>query len=235
MRIAIWIVALIVDFVSASAAGRETWDIDPGHFAERNGLFIIISLGESIVAIGIGASHSELSFELVTTLGLAFAAAAALWWSYFDRAARAAERHLKSLTGRERGRFARDAYSILHMPIVIGIVLFAVGAEEVVAHPHEPLESIFAFALAVGAGLVLLAVVAAAYRAIRRIPVERFVAAGLLVLLAIVGKEIRADYTMGLVVVIIVAALWREHTHSWSIADRQDSPTEESGSQSQLQ
>ena len=114
----------------------------PKHFAERNGLFVIIALGESIVAIGVGALDQDVDSQLDMTLLVAIAGAAALWWSYFDKAAPAAEHHLSRLTGQERSRFARDAYSMLHYPLVLGIVLYAVAAHEVISHPEEPWEAL---------------------------------------------------------------------------------------------
>jgi low temperature requirement protein LtrA len=214
-RIGAWVGAIVVDMASAARAGRGTWEVDPGHFAERNGLFVLIALGESIVAIGLGASRTEGGAEVVITLALAFAGAAVLWWSYFDRAARAAEGYLRSVTGRERGRFARDAYTLLHIPAVLGIVLYAVAAESVVAHPGQPLPTEFRFALAAGMSLVLLAVVAGTYRATRRIPQERLVAALILIGLATWAGGIRADLLTAVVVAIVAAALWRERKRRW--------------------
>lgn len=209
-RLVIWILAIVIDMLSAANAGRAMWEIDPGHFAERNGLFVIIALGESIVAIGIGATLTERRPQLIASLILAFAGAAVLWWSYFDRAARAAEEYLKNAEGQERGRFARDAYTILHLPIVIGIVLFAVAAEEVVAHPDQSLSPEIRFALVVGVGLVLLGIVAAAYRATHQVPYERMAAAVAMVLLAFLAGGTRADVLMAVVVLIVSLALWKE-------------------------
>jgi low temperature requirement protein LtrA len=116
--------------------------VAPKHFAERNGLFVIVALGESIVAIGLGALGQERDIELVLTLLVAFAGAAALWWSYFDRAAPEAEYYLSHVTGRERSRFARDAYSLLHYPLVLGIMLYALAVHDMTAHPEDPLEGL---------------------------------------------------------------------------------------------
>jgi low temperature requirement protein LtrA len=223
-RVVIWVGAMLIDLASASAAGRATWEVDAAHFAERNGLFVIIALGESIVAIGLGASDAARTTSLALTLGLAFLGAAALWWCYFDRAARAAEGYLMAVTGFERGRFARDAYTILHYPVILGIVLYAFAAEEVVAHPAEVLAPEFRLAVTVGVSLVMLAVVAGTYRAVRRIPMERLLAALALLVLALVGTGIRADALMAVVVAIVVLALIRERTHAWPGAIGKASP-----------
>ncbi len=214
IRGAVWVAALVIDLVSAANSSKATWEIDAAHFAERNGLFIIIALGESIVAIGVGASGAERDASLVFTLLLAFAGAAAMWWSYFDRAQLAGERYLAAASPKERGMFARDAYSILHFPIVAGIVLYAVAVEEVVAHPDEHLVAGFRFALAAGMSMVLLAMVAANYRATRRIPVERLVAAAALIVVAVVSADLRGDVLTAGVVTIVVAGLWWERARA---------------------
>ena len=210
-RTVLWVLAFAVDLVSALSAGRGTWQIQARHFAERNGLFVIIALGESIVAIGLGVVGEERSTTLALSLGVVFVGAAALWWSYFDRPAQDAERYLAEADDKEQGRFARDAYSILHYPIILGIVLYAVAAEEVVAHPDDALDGFNRFAISVGVALVLLAVVAAAYRAVRRVPTERFVAAVVLIGLALFGGELSALRLAALVDVVLIASLVIEH------------------------
>jgi low temperature requirement protein LtrA len=214
-RLGLWALAMAVDFASAAAAGRGTWEVDPGHFAERNGLFVIIALGESIVAIGLGASQAERTSGLLLALVVAFLGAAALWWSYFDRAARAAEEYLKEVQGQERGRFARDAYTLLHFPVVLGIVLYAVGAEEVVAHPGSLLAAEFRFALTAGVGLLMLAMVAGSYRAVRRLPIERLVLVTVLAALTVVGSGLPALLFATLTVGATIAALVQEGRHAW--------------------
>ena len=203
--------AFAVDLISAISAGRGTWQIQARHFAERNGLFVIIALGESIVAIGLGVVGEERSATLALSLGVVFVGAAALWCSYFDKPARDAERYLAEADDKEQGRFARDAYSILHYPIILGIVLYAVGAEDVVAHPDDALDGFNRFALSVGVALVLLAVVAAAYRAVRRVPTERFVAGIVLIGLALFGGELSALRLAALVDVVLIVSLVIEH------------------------
>ena len=109
--------------------------------------------------------------------------------------------------GDERSRFARDAYSILHFPVVPGIVMFAFGAQEVVAHPADTLSAEFRFASTTGVSLVLLAVVAGTYRAIRRVPFERLVAALAMIPFAAVGRELRADVLTAIIVAGLIATL----------------------------
>lgn len=206
----IWLLAMVVDVGGAISAGRGTFQLAPHHFAERHGLFVIIALGESIVAIGIGAVGAERDLELVVSLWVAFSGAAVVWWSYFDRAGPEAEAYLTRVVGKERSRFARDAYSFLHYPLILGIVLYAVAAEEMAAHSGVPFSDFGRFSLAAGLVLVLLAVVAGTYRAVRRVPYERLVAAVAIALLALGGGDLQALLLTGLAVGMVVLALAAE-------------------------
>ena len=109
------------------------WEIETAHFAERFQLFIIIALGESIVVTGATASSLVLDLPIGTSLMVAFASSAALWWLYFDEVGWRAQRFLSRSD--ERGRLARDAYTYLHIPIIAGIIVVAVADEIVIAHP----------------------------------------------------------------------------------------------------
>jgi low temperature requirement protein LtrA len=213
--IPLWIGAVLVDGLSVASAGRGTWTVDAHHFAERNGLFVIIALGETIVAIGLSASDAPKDLIHIAALVVAFTGAATLWWSYFDRAAPFAERYFLAATGQERGRFARDAYTLLHFPLVVGIVLFAVAAEEIVLHPGDPLPREWRVSLALGASLVMLSVVAGTYRAVRRIPTERLVTAVVLIVMVWAPSEVSAIWYATLVTVALILALVIERFGRW--------------------
>ena len=130
----LWIAALAVDYVAPSVgywtprlgrSGTTEWEIEAAHFAERFQLFIIIALGESIVVTGATASSLVLDFANGTALMVAFGTSAALWWLYFDEVGWRAQRFLSR--SHDSGRLARDAYTYLHIPIVAGIIVVAVG------------------------------------------------------------------------------------------------------------
>jgi low temperature requirement protein LtrA len=129
-QLALYLAAVVIDVASAYVGGGAGWALNPGHFAERHGLIVIIALGESIVAIGAGASNLPLSLPIVVTAVLGLVIAACLWWVYFDVTALAAERNLARLTGAARNRAARDAYSVAHLPMIAGIVLLALGVKK---------------------------------------------------------------------------------------------------------
>ena len=123
----IWIVALSIDFGGPFVFGVRGFRVSAGHFAERFGLIVIIALGESIVAIGAGIAGVELDTGLVVAAVFGVALSAALWWAYFDMTALLSEEHFRHLQGEERLLVARDAYSYLHLPLIAGILLVALG------------------------------------------------------------------------------------------------------------
>jgi low temperature requirement protein LtrA len=204
-----WLAALAIDLAAPlvrywlPGMGRTPlvqWEIDPGHFAERFQLFVIIVLGESIVVTGATASDVGLDAGVVVALGCAFLSTVALWWLYFGQTATSAMRRIAE--DALPGQTGRDAYTYLHLPIVAGILLAAVGDELVVAHPDDPLHTAGALVALGGPALYLLGLVAFGARVGRRQPWTRPAAAALLV--AAVPLAARAD---GLVVAGLTAAL----------------------------
>jgi low temperature requirement protein LtrA len=159
-ELVLWFAALAIDYLGALAARGRGWRISPEHFVERHGLIIIVALGESIVAIGVGAAGLPLDAGLISAALLGIVVAASLWWSYFDWVIYFSQARLAEATGAERSSLARDLYSYLHLPMVSGIVLFAVGMEATLAHAGDPLEVIPAIGLCGGLALYMGAHVA---------------------------------------------------------------------------
>jgi low temperature requirement protein LtrA len=175
-QVALWIVALGVDYLGALIGRGRGLRVYPAHFAERHGLIVIIALGESIVAIGIGAAGLSLTPSIVAAAVLGIAAIAALWWAYFDVYAVGAERQLSAARGALRARLARDVYSYLHLPMIAGIVLFALGLKKTIEQVDEPLATVPAVALCGGLSLYFLTHVAVRVRlvhALRRTTTQR--------------------------------------------------------------
>lgn len=214
-----WIAGAALDLYSAVNAGKGTWVVDAAHFAERMGLFIIIALGESVVGIGITFAAVEHNPANLAALIVAFTGIAALWWAYFDHAAPYVEAHFRALQGQARGRFARDAYSFLHYPLVVGIVFYAVGLEEVVAHPLDPVSNVGRVGIGLGTALVLLSLVASTYRAIRLLNAERLTAAIVLLALVWIGSTWAALTFVSVAVGVVVVALWLERRRTWPEPD----------------
>lgn len=210
IRTWIWLGAVVLDVGGTLWAGGASSEVKPSHFAERHGFLVAIAVGLSIGSTGLRAVREEPTVSLVLALVFTFVAAAALWWAYFDRAAPDAQRFLEEASDGERGRFARDSYTLMHFPIVAGIVLFAVGADEIVNHPLRRLDAFERYSLAVGAALVLLAAAAAAYKATRRMPSERLGGALLLLILAAGGSTLSGRVLSGIAVAILVGVLVSE-------------------------
>jgi low temperature requirement protein LtrA len=199
----IWALALLVDMGEPYLFGAEGWKLSPGHFAERHGLIIIIALGESIVAIGVGAEVG-LSFGVATAGVLGIALAAAQWWVYFDVVALvAAQRLARAAVGREQNEMARDSYSYLHFVMVAGIVLVALGLKKTLGDVDEPLKVVPAFALLGGLAIYLLGHVAFRFRNIHTINRQRLGLALLLFALIPVALELPPLVILGLMNVLI--------------------------------
>ncbi len=199
VRIVVWVVALAIDYLGPAVLGAgRGWRIAPEHFAERHGLVILIALGESIVAIGVGAGF-ELTTRVIIAAALAIVVVSALWWLYFDVAAIFARRRLREATGVEQARLARDAYSYLHLPMVAGIVLFALGLKTTLGHVGDELDTVPAVGLCGGAALYLLGHIAFLFRATRRLFRRRTVGAVVLLALIPAATAIPALAALGLV------------------------------------
>jgi low temperature requirement protein LtrA len=202
---AFWALALLLDMGEPFLFGSEGWSLEhPGHFAERHGLIIIIAIGESIVAIGIGAS-SGVDAGVVAAAILGIAVAAAVWWLYFDVVSMLAERDLTSLpAGRVRNERARDTYSYLHFPMVAGIVLGALGLKKTLADVGGELDTVTAFAMLGGTSLYLLGHVGQRLRNVGTVNTYRLVSAALLLALIPLAVELPALATLA----ILAAVLW---------------------------
>jgi low temperature requirement protein LtrA len=151
-QVAVWIAALAMDFAGPYVFGVRGFRVSPGHFAERFSLIVIIALGESIVAIGTGL-HGELELDTIGAALLGLILAFGIWWAYFDVVALVSERHFRESHGERRLRIARDSYSYLHLPMIAGIVLIALGVKKTLGHVDEPLKTVPAVALFGGVAL----------------------------------------------------------------------------------
>ncbi|MGV1010512.1 MAG: low temperature requirement protein A [Dermatophilaceae bacterium] len=134
----LWALALLIDYVGVWVAGTAGWRLpSPGHFAERHGLIVIVALGESLVAIGVGVAAQPVATPVVLASILGVVVAVNLWWLYFDVDAHVAERTLSNAEGGARTRLARDSYTYLHFPIVISILFVALGLKKVLEYVSD--------------------------------------------------------------------------------------------------
>lgn len=207
---ALWGIAILVDWGGPALFGMRGWKLVPGHFAERHSLVIILALGESIIALGVGA-QVDLTAGVITAAVLGIGLAAALWWTYFDVVALVNARRLTLATeGRERNMLARDSYSYLHFPMVAGIVLAALGLEETLAHIGDALDAVHAFALLGGVAVYLLAHVALRFRNAHTLNRQRLLLAVLLLALIPVATTIPSLATLAGVNVLLWAMIGYE-------------------------
>jgi low temperature requirement protein LtrA len=218
---AIWGVAILLDYGGPYFFGVEGWRMMPSHFAERFGLIVIIALGESIVAIGVGVDTAEVDTGIVVAAVLGTIVAGALWWLYFDVVALVAERRLsKAAPGRERNAIGRDSYGYLHLPMVAGIVLLALGLKKTLGHVEEPLKLVPAVALLGGTAMYLVAHVAFRLRNVHRLSVQRLLCAAVLVALIPAADELAALATLAILAALLVALLVYESIRFAELRDR---------------
>ena len=210
---ALWAAALVFDMAGPLVIDASGWRLVPGHFAERHGLIVIVALGESIVAIGVGAG-AGVDGGVIAAAVLGMAVACALWWAYFDVSAPAATRRLAETEPVPvRNRLARDGYSYLHLPMVAAIVLVALGMKATLAHVGDPLEWETAAALVGGVALYLLAHVAFKLRVVGVLSRHRLVAAVLLLAFVPVAHRLEPLVTVGVVAALLWLAFALEAIH----------------------
>ena len=220
-QLVLWSLALTVDYAGIYLGGTEGWRLNaPAHFAERHGLIIIIALGESIVALGVGAADEPVSGPLVTAVVLGLVISVAMWWAYFDVVAPVAERVLHRAQGAERARLGRDSYTYLHFPMVAGIVFLAVGLKKVIEYVadtdehdlSDPLTGVPLIALYGGVALYLLAHVAFRLRNVRSVNRQRAVTVVVLLALLPVAWQLPALASLGLLAAVLVVLIGYEST-----------------------
>ena len=200
-RIVLWVAALAIDYLGPLLVRAFQWHIAPEHFAERHGLIILIALGESIIALGVGARF-DLVPGVIVAAALGIVVVSALWWLYFDVAAIFARRRLMDARGVEQARLAIVAYSYHHLLMIAGIVLFALGLKTTLGDYADTLDAVPAIALCGGAALYLFAHVAFLFRTTGRVFRRRSIGAIALLAVAPAAVAIPALATLALVSVV---------------------------------
>jgi low temperature requirement protein LtrA len=199
----LWLAAIVVGFIGPLFTGVSGWRVQPAHFVERHGLIVIIAIGESLVAIGLGERRVGLTTGVIVAAVLGFVVATSFWLAYFDFFPIRGQQLLADRSGVQRTALARDIYTYLHLPMVTGIVLFAFSMKTTLAHVGDELDTIPALGLCGGPALYLLAYVALRVRIARTLSRGRLVAALACVALIPVAMSVPA-----LVALALVAAVW---------------------------
>ncbi len=220
LQLGLWGLALVLDAGGPYVFGAAGWKLVPGHFADRHGAIVIIALGESIVAIGVGAK-AVIGAGIVAVAVLGIVIAAALWWAYFDVVAIVAARRLvKAPEGRERNEIARDSYSYLHFPMVAGIALIAVGMKRTIEHVDDPLKLVPAAALLGGAAMYLVAHVAFRLRNMHSFSWRRLVCALVLLAFLPAGAALPALVTLAILAAVLAGLIAYEALRYADVRDR---------------
>jgi len=203
LRSVLWLAALAVGFFGPLLGGMSGWRVQPAHFVERHGLIVIIAIGESLIAIGLGARGTELDAGAIVAAVLGLAMTSSFWLAYFDFFPIRAQQLLTDRSGTQRTALARDAYTYLHLPMVAGIVLFAFAMKTTLAHVGDELDVISAVGLCAGPALYLFAYVALRLRVSGTLGRGRLVAAVASALLLPIALVVPA-----LVALTLVTAVW---------------------------
>ncbi|MEZ4664693.1 MAG: low temperature requirement protein A, partial [Caldilineaceae bacterium] len=211
-----WTLAIVLDVAAAAIGGQaDGWNLHPDHFSERHGLFVIIALGETLIVAAGGVTGAAWTSELIAAAIMAVAVTCALWWCYFIRAKPMLDHALEKASGANLAMMARDVFSLLHFPMLCGVIAFAVAIEEIVIHPGEPLPVLGRMALAIGLALFVGGAALAIWRATGRIPIGRVVLIGILLVLLPFFADIAPALTLLMAFVILAAiAIWEQRSAS---------------------
>jgi low temperature requirement protein LtrA len=216
LRAVLWGAALAIGFFGPAFVDIRGWQVQPAHFVERHALIIIIAIGESLVAIGLAARSTRLDTGVIVAAVLGLVVAMSFWLAYFDFFAIRGRQLLTDRTGEERIVFARDVYTYFHLPMIIGIVLFAFAMKKTLAHLGDELGAIEALSLCGGPALYLFAFVALRFRVARTFRGGRLAAATACALLIPVALVVPSIVALALVAGVWVALhayeliWWRE-------------------------
>ncbi|WP_233583764.1 low temperature requirement protein A [Micromonospora sp. CV4] len=216
--LALWLVAIAVEYGFGLALGGSGWTlVSAGHWAERHALIVLVALGESIISLGLGPgfiSGLPLTWSVIAAAVMGVAVVAALWWAYFDTLALALEQRLhRTRDPATRRALARNAYTYLHLPLVAGTILFALGLKGLLdeaADPSTPawglpLPGFDLLVLHGGVALYLLALVALGWRGLGRPRWPTTVAVGLLLVLVPVAARLPELVALGLLSLLVLA------------------------------
>jgi low temperature requirement protein LtrA len=204
LRPALWLMALVVGMFGPLLRGMGGWRLQPGHFIERHGLIMLIAIGESLIAIGIGARNTGLSAGVIVAAVLGLVVVNSFWFAYFDFFPLRAQQMLADRSGEQRTALARDVFTYLHLPMVAGIVLFAFAMRATLVHVGGDLNTVRAFGLTCGPALYLWAYVGLRFRVTRTLGRGRLAAAVVCAALLPAARVVPGLAAVALVAVVFV-------------------------------
>ena len=193
-----FLVAIILDIGATLVAGAGNWRLHAGHFAERHGLFVIIALGESLIVVGLMFAGVDRTADVVRVAIGAVVVTCLLWWTYFGWLKDALELQLER---EPSGELARDAYSLVHFPLIGGVIGIAIGFEEMILHPNEHLATAGLVALTFGLVLFIGSGAMAWLRAGKQLLLPRLVVLAALVLALVLVQDAQPPVVLAIVAV----------------------------------
>ncbi|MGH2983680.1 MAG: low temperature requirement protein A [Solirubrobacterales bacterium] len=200
----LWSLVIPIFVITPALVPESAGWIRPSHFVERHGLVVIVALGESVVAVGIGASGVEISGEMLAVALLGLALSAELWWVYFVGDDKEAEGALRTMRPTKREFYAANAaYYWAHLLLLLGIVCAAAALEQAIGHAFDSLE--FALALALGGGTATYLLGHALFRLFLGLPFRPW--RGLAALLALATIPLGTEASALAQLAVLVAAL----------------------------
>lgn len=199
LQVYLWGATILLDIVAALVAGESAhWKLYAEHFAERHGLVVIIALGESLIVAAGGLVGVDFAGDVLGVAILAVLISCGLWWTYFPIAKPELERALAAIEGVEQTRMARDAFTLAHFPMLCGVIAYAVGLEDALAHPSDPLSAEGRLAIALGLMLFVGGTAIAMWRATCGNPTQRVVISGAAALGVYLAAGIPPAGTLGI-------------------------------------
>lgn len=224
-QLALWLVAIGIDYATPLVRGGRGFTLNVDHWVERHALVVILAVGETVIASGLGvvSAGERLTLPVIGVIVIVVAVIAGMWWAYFGGESHRTHQALQRSRGVDQIHLARDAYTYLHLALVGGIVVAAAGLESAMHHPLEPLADIYPAAIGGGAAVFLLGLTAIRWRCGGRARPEHLVAAGISV--AVAGLAYLAPAVVSLAVlgsVLFVVAVLDRRSASGDRATDQD-------------
>jgi low temperature requirement protein LtrA len=212
----LWAAAFALEWVTPLVTGIGGFRVAPAHFVERHGLVVIVALGESVVAIGIGAAGQPVDLALTSVAVLGLLLAACLWWAYFGGDDSRAERALAAVPEDRRAAVAVRAFGYWHLPVLLGIIVLAAGLKHAIGHPFDRLDAAHALLLAGGAAIFLAGDVG--FRRTLRLGPGRLRAAAAVLALATIpiGLNASALFQLSYLGIALSGSLAAESAGLWS-------------------
>ena len=200
-----WTLAILLDVLAALIGARsDSWNLHAGHFSERHGLFIIIALGETLIIAASAVSEEFFNGALLLVSLLSVGITCCLWWLYFFRTKEKMEHAMASKTGSARSELGRDVYSLIHFPILCGLIIYAFAIEEAMLHPKDVMSLSARIALALGIFIYSIGICLAELRATQSLNLTRVVLTTITSLLIYFLSDLQTIATMGIAFVCLL-------------------------------